>query len=220
MSGPIDISPDAFVERFGDEKASAILRTDTQDKARAAMEAAVRGGITIVEFTMTTPGVLEVIEEFAAKPGLVVGAGTVLTVEQARDAHAAGARFLVSPVTDAEVIREAGKLGVAAMPGANTPTEMYEAHRAGAQLQKLFPCPAGGPTWLRSVLGPLPMLNVVPTNGVDADNLHTWVDAGIHAAGFVATLFKPAWMAAQDWSAIEAEAKRIVAAVAALELRA
>ncbi len=216
MSAPVDISPDQFVARFGREKASAILRTETQDKARAAMEAAVRGGFTIVEFTMTTPGVLQLIAEFAAKPGLVVGAGTVMTVKQAREAVAAGARFLVSPITDPEVIGEAAKLEVAAMPGAHTPTEMYAAHRAGAQLIKLFPCPAGGPGWLRSVLGPLPMLRVVPTNGVDAENLGAWVRAGIHAAGFVRSLFEPELMAAQDWAGVEAQARKIHAAVAAL----
>src|SRR5690606_16431881 len=167
----VTMDPEHFVDFFGAKRVSAILRTDAQDKARAAMNAAVCRVFVIVEVTVTTAGALELIAEFSAREGLVVGAGTVLTVAQAEGAVEAGARFLVSPVTDAPVIAAAKGLGVAAMPGAQTPTEMYAAHRAGAQLVKLFPEPAGGPRWLKSVLGPLPMLKVVPTNGVDADNL-------------------------------------------------
>jgi 2-keto-3-deoxy-6-phosphogluconate aldolase len=91
-------------------------------------------------------------------------------------AHAV--RFLVSPVTDAAVIRRATELGVASIPGGHTPTELLAAHRAGAPLVKLFPAPAGGPAWLRSLLAPLPFLKVVPTNGVDQDNARQWLDAG------------------------------------------
>ena len=210
------MTPEQFVEFFGAQRVSAILRTDSKEKARAAMHAAVRGGFEIIEFTMTTPGVLELISEFSQREGLIVGAGTVLTVEQAEAAVEAGARFLVSPVTDAEVIGAATRLGVAAMPGAHTPTEMYAAHQAGAQLVKLFPAPAGGPAWLRSVMGPLPMLKVVPTNGVDAENLDQWVAAGAHAAGFVASLFTPALMADEDWAGVEARASEIVAVARSL----
>lgn len=190
---------------------SAILRTNDQRKAAEAMAAALRGGFTIVEFTLTIPGVYELISEFAKHEGVHVGAGTVLEVEQARRAVAAGASFLVSPVVDEAVIAAASALGVAAMPGTHTPTEMLRAHRAGAQLCKLFPAPAGGPAWLRSVLGPMPFLKVVPTNGIDLDNMDQWFAAGAHAGGFVASLFAPAELAAGNWEAIEARARAIVA---------
>jgi 2-dehydro-3-deoxyphosphogluconate aldolase / (4S)-4-hydroxy-2-oxoglutarate aldolase len=204
------VTPQEFVDEFGRARVSAILRTDDQRKAAEAMEAALRGGFTIVEFTLTIPGAYELIAEFAQREGVRVGAGTVLEVEQARRAVAAGASFLVSPVVDEAVIAAASALGVAAMPGTHTPTEMLRAHRAGAQLCKLFPAPAGGPAWLRSVLGPLPFLAVVPTNGVDLDNLDQWFAAGAHAAGFVASLFAPADLAAGNWDAIEARARAIV----------
>lgn len=203
------MTPDAFVERLGQTRASAILRTDDQRKAADAMDAAIRGGLTLVEFTLTVPGVYELIREFSRRDGVVVGAGTVLEVEQARRAVEAGASFLVSPVVDEAVIAAADALGVAAMPGTHTPTEMLRAHRAGAQLCKLFPAPAGGPRWLKSVLGPLPFLKVVPTNGIDVDTMDDWFAAGAWAGGFVASLFTPEDMAARNWDAIEARARTI-----------
>src|SRR5262245_24386163 len=98
-------------------RVSAIIRTDDEQLARLAMRAAVAGGFRVVEFTLTTPGALRLVSEFSKDPELLVGAGTVLTVEQAREAVKAGARFLVSPITDAEIVREAAHLGVASMPG-------------------------------------------------------------------------------------------------------
>ena len=207
------MSPELFVERFGREKASAILRTDDQDRAAQAMEAAVRGGFSLIEFTLTTPGVYELVREFSQREGLVVGTGTVMDEHQARQSVTAGARFLVSPVVDETVIAVAAELGVACMPGCHTPTEMLRAHRAGAPLCKLFPAPAGGPAWVRSVLGPMPFLKIVPTNGVDEHNAGEWISAGAQAVGFVATLFEPLDLAEGRWDAIEDRARRGLAAV-------
>jgi 2-dehydro-3-deoxyphosphogluconate aldolase/(4S)-4-hydroxy-2-oxoglutarate aldolase len=143
----------------------------------------------------------------------VVGAGTVLSVGDAEEAVDAGARFLVSPVVDAAVIRRAAELGVASLPGAHTPTELLAAHQAGAPLLKLFPAPAGGPAWLRSVLAPLPFLRVVPTNGVDLDNAAEWLAAGAWALGFVASLFAPEDLREHRWDRIEERAARILSQV-------
>jgi 2-dehydro-3-deoxyphosphogluconate aldolase/(4S)-4-hydroxy-2-oxoglutarate aldolase len=207
------VTPHAFVEHFGREQASAILRTDDQDRAAQAMEAAVRGGFSIIEFTLSIPGAFDLVREFSQRDGLVVGTGTVMDEHQARQSVAAGARFLVSPVVDEAVIAVAGELEVACMPGCHTPTEMLRAHRAGAQLCKLFPAPAGGPAWVRSVLGPMPQLRIVPTNGVDEHNAGDWIAAGAFAVGFVNTLFEPADIAAGRWEAIEARARRCLAAI-------
>jgi 2-dehydro-3-deoxyphosphogluconate aldolase/(4S)-4-hydroxy-2-oxoglutarate aldolase len=207
------VTPDSFVELFGREKASAILRTDSQEKAALAMEAAIRGGFEIIEFTLTIPGVFDLVKDFSQREGLVVGTGTVMDQVEAQQSVEAGARFLVSPVVDETVISAARELGVAAMPGTHTPTEMLLAHRAGAQLCKLFPAPAGGPGWVRSVLGPMPYLKIVPTNGVDEHNAADWIAAGAFAAGFVATLFAPEDIEAGRWDAIEARARRCLAAV-------
>ncbi len=202
--------PDDFVTLLGRERATAILRCADQALAREAMSAAVRGGFRIVEFTLTIPGAFELIEEFAARPGLVVGAGTVLTAQDAEAATARGARFLVSPVTDPEVIRRGVELGVAVLPGAHTPTEMLVAHRAGAQLIKLFPAPGGGAAYLRSLLAPLPFLKVVPTNGVTLENAADWLAAGAFALGWTAALFSSEDLATRDFATIEARARAIV----------
>ena len=206
------MTPESFVELLGREKASAILRTDSQEKAALAMEAAVRGGFRIIEFTLTVPGVLDLVRDFSRREGLVVGTGTVMTEDEAQQSVEAGARFLVSPVVDETVIAAASALGVASMPGTHTPTEMLRAHRAGASLCKLFPAPAGGPEWVRSVLGPMPYLKIVPTNGVDEHNVRDWLDAGAYAAGFVAPLFVAGDIAQGRWAEIEARAARCLAA--------
>lgn len=205
--------PDSFVKQFGISKASAILRTDNQEKAAKAMEAAIRGGFTIVEFTLTVPGVFDLVKDFSQRENLIVGTGTVMDVNDARQSVDAGARFLVSPVVDEAVIGAATELGVACMPGTHTPTEMLRAQRAGAQLCKLFPSPHGGPAWVRAVLGPMPYLKIVPTNGVDQHNAAEWIAAGAFAVGYVAPLFVPSDIESGNWDAIEERARQCVAAV-------
>lgn len=207
------MTPEAFVQRLGQEKASAILRTDNPDRAAQAMEAVIRSGFRIIEFTLTIPDVYDLVREFSRREGLVVGTGTVMDAEEAHRSVEAGARFLVSPVVDEAVIGAANELGVASMPGTHTPSEMLKAHRAGAQLCKLFPCPHGGPDWVGSVLGPMPFLKIVPTNGVDHHNAADWMAAGAFAVGYVAPLFVSADIAAGRWDAIEGRARKCLAAV-------
>ncbi|MCB9560694.1 MAG: 2-dehydro-3-deoxyphosphogluconate aldolase [Kofleriaceae bacterium] len=205
---------DAVLRAIHEARAVAILRAGDADVASAALDAAVRGGFRVLEVTTSTPRVLDHIARLAADPRLTIGAGTVLTVAQARDCAAAGARFLVSPVTDPEVITEAARLGCVAIPGAHTPTELWLAHRAGAPLQKLFPAPAGGPDWLRSVLAPMPFLRVIPTNGVDEANAAAWLAAGAYAVGMVRSLFAPEDLAARAYDRVEARARAMLAAIA------
>ena len=207
------MKPDAFVELLGRTKASAILRTSIEEAAAPAMEAAVRGGFRIVEFTLNTPGALARIGEFAHRSDLVVGAGTVLTVDDARSAVERGAQFLVSPVVDRDVIRAAAELEVAMMPGTHTPTEMLLAHRLGAPLQKLFPAPGLGPDYVRACLGPLPFLRIVPTSGVSADNAAAYLEAGAHAVGFVGPLFEAADLKAGRFERIEERARTLLGSV-------
>jgi 2-dehydro-3-deoxyphosphogluconate aldolase/(4S)-4-hydroxy-2-oxoglutarate aldolase len=204
---------EAVLNTIREARAIAILRCNDHSIARNALAAAVRGGFRALEVTLSTPGAVELIADVARDTRLLVGAGTVLTVEQARAAKQAGARFLVSPVLDVEVVAEASRLGCVMIPGCATPTELWKAHRAGTPLQKLFPAPAGGPTWLRSVLAPMPFLRVIPTNGVEADNASEWLAAGAFAVGCVRSVFQPDLLAAHAWDAIEARARTLLAAV-------
>lgn len=208
------LSADQFVAELRSRRASAILRTDDQSAARHAMQAAIAGGFTVVEFTLTIPGALELIEEFSAREGIIVGAGTVLTVEDAQRAVRAGAQFLVAPTVDPAVIRAANDMNVAMMPGCATPTEMLLAHRTGARLQKLFPEQGIGPRWVQQVLGPMPFLNIVPTAGVTPENAADYLRAGACAVGFVNSVFDPKWIAEANWKAIQSRATRALDGVA------
>jgi Entner-Doudoroff aldolase len=207
------MDPAAFAELMRRERACAILRSDDAEAGRLAMHAAIAGGFRCVEVTLTTPGALELVAELSRRADLTVGAGTVLTVADAEAAVAAGARFLVSPVFDPELVRAAAALGVAPLPGCHTPTELLAAHRAGATLLKLFPAPAGGPAWLRSVLAPLPFLRVVPTNGIDADNAADWLAAGAWALGFNAAIFHAEDLRERRFDRIEERSRRLLARV-------
>ncbi|MHC5115363.1 MAG: bifunctional 4-hydroxy-2-oxoglutarate aldolase/2-dehydro-3-deoxy-phosphogluconate aldolase [Planctomycetota bacterium] len=206
--------PAAFVQFLSETRASAILRTDHEALAAEAMEAAIRAGFRVIEFTLTMPNALELISEFRRREGLAVGAGTVLATAEAEAAVAAGAQFLVSPVVDESVLAAAKSLNVAMMPGTYTPTEMLRAHRAGAPLCKLFPGPGTGPAFVRSVLAPMPFLRIVPTNGVTESNAAAYLDAGAFAVGFTTALFDAEAMAAGDLDAIEHRAASLLQAVA------
>lgn len=207
------MSPEDFLTEFKQAKASAILRTNDTDNARKAMNAAVDGGFRVIEFTFSIPNVLDLIKEFAERDELIVGAGTIVTRFEAVQAVEAGARFLVSPVVDEDVIKTASELGVAMMPGCATPTEMFHAHRLGAQLQKLFPGQASGPMWVKQALGPLPFLNIVPTSGVDLENAADYLNAGSFAVGFVNSLFAPEEIAAGRFDVIRERAAAMMDAV-------
>ena len=198
------------VERIIAARVSAIIRTSDQSLAGDAMSAAVEGGMRVVEFTLTTPGALELVAQFAKDSELLVGAGTVLTVEQARQAVSAGARFLVSPVCDPVVIAEAGRLDAACIPGTFTPTEMQTAYLAGADFVKLFPAQADVVDFVRSVLGPLPHLRIFPTAGITIENFVEVIRAGAVGVGFVRPLFAPDDLARKDFTSIQRRASDIL----------
>lgn len=191
-------------------RVSAVIRTDDQAVGEAAIEAAIAGGFRVVEFTLTTPGAIESIRRFAARGSLLVGAGTVLAPESARAAVAAGARFLVSPICDPEVLAEAARLDVPSIPGAFTPTEMLHAHRSGADIVKVFPAVPGGPDYIRAVRGPLPNIPLFPTAGVTIENFTDYLNAGCVGVGFVKPLFEPGDLAARRYDAITARARTIM----------
>lgn len=191
-------------------RVSAIIRTDDAELARGAMRAAVNGGFRLCEFTLTTPGALQLVAEFSKAPDLLVGAGTVLNAAEVRAAVDAGAKFVVSPVCDPDVIIEVKAHGVVSIPGCFTPTEMLTAYRAGADFIKLFPDPGDVIDTIRAIRGPMPFLRIFPTAGVTADNLVEVLNAGAVGAGFVRALFDPQDMASRNFAAIERRAADII----------
>lgn len=156
-----------------------------------ACRAAARGGLRVLEITLTTPGALEVIRALS-REDVIVGGGTVLSPDDVRAVAASGGRFALSPVFDPEVVDEADRLGLLAIPGASTPTEILAAHRHGARAVKVFPAGAlGGPAYLRAIRGPLPDVKLIPTSGATAETLHEYLDAGAVAVGVGTDVFPP-----------------------------
>lgn len=160
------------------------IRLDNGSRALEICRAAAEGGLRTIEITLTTPGALDVISELARDEDLLVGAGTALSADDVRAVHGAGGKFVMSPTFDPEVLDEARELGVLAVPGASTPTEILAAHRHGASLVKVFPCGAlGGPEYLRRVRGPLPAISLVPTSGPTSETIADYLAAGAVAVG-------------------------------------
>ncbi len=164
-----------------------VIRARSADAAAAAADAALGAGLQAIEFTLNTPGALELIKRFAAGSELV-GAGTVTTSDEADAAIAAGAQFIVTPIATRAVVDTCRRAGRVVIPGASTATEIWNAHRWGADLVKVFPiAPLGGAAFLRFLRGPLPDIPLFVTGGVDADNLAPLLEAGARAAGLTSS---------------------------------
>jgi 2-dehydro-3-deoxyphosphogluconate aldolase / (4S)-4-hydroxy-2-oxoglutarate aldolase len=192
----------------------AILRAENADRAEAVVDVLVEAGVRSLELTLTTKGALDVVERLAARvPAEVeVGVGTVLTAADVDRSVDAGARFVVSPSVEPEVIAAALRRRVASYPGAFTPTEIVAAWKAGATAVKLFPAGRLGPGYLEDVRAPLPDIPVVPTGGVDIASVGGWLAAGAVAVGMGGPLIGDALAPDGDLSAL---AERAGAALAA-----
>jgi 2-dehydro-3-deoxyphosphogluconate aldolase/(4S)-4-hydroxy-2-oxoglutarate aldolase len=163
----------------------AILRSADASGLPAVARALVAGGVTCLEVTLTTAGALDAIARIRDElgPEVSVGAGTVVSLGDVRDALAAGAEFLVAPVVDAEAIRASAEHGTAFYPGALTPTEVLTAWRAGAAAVKLFPASTGGPGHLKQLRAPLPHIPLVAVGGVGIEEARDYLDAGACGVG-------------------------------------
>jgi 2-dehydro-3-deoxyphosphogluconate aldolase/(4S)-4-hydroxy-2-oxoglutarate aldolase len=209
-------SVEETLRRFLDDGVALCIRLGPGAPLVDLCRAAVRGGLTVLEMTLTTPGALDAMATLARDPDTLVGGGTVLTPDDARAVHRAGGRFTLSPVFAPDAIDEATRLGMLAIPGAATPTEILKAHRHGVRLVKVFPSGAlGGPQFLRAVRGPFPKIALLPTNGPNADNLADYFDAGAAAVGIMADVFPPGFTIAS----VESGARKVRQAVAAWRAR-
>ncbi len=158
----------------------AVIRSKTSDEALSTAAAAGDAGVKFIEITFSVPGALKVIEALARRPELHVGAGTVLSREQAREAIAAGAQFVVAPSLELDLVPICHESGIACFPGAATPTEIITAARAGADLVKIFPADCvGGAYFIRQMSGPFPEIRFMVSGGVTLDNVKDYVQAGV-----------------------------------------
>lgn len=196
----------------------AVVRAKEADQAYEAAMAAARGGIQALEITYTTKGASEVIAALqkslkAKDPAFEVGAGSIMTIAEAMEAQRAGASFAVSPHLDPVLVRWFKAEGLTYAPGCMTPSELVHAHQLGAPLQKLFPATVFGPSGVRTLLGPMPFLNLIVTGGVDIASATAWISAGARAVCIGSNVFTSDRIGRANWNAIEHDARLLVQAV-------
>ena len=194
-----------------------VVRTDSADSAIRAIEAMYRGGIRAAEITMTVPGAVKALEKVADQFGdkLMLGAGTVLDPETARICMLAGAQFFVTPTLNLKTIEMANRYSKVICPGALTPTEILTAWEAGADVVKVFPANSlGGAKYIKSLKGPLPHIEMIPTGGVNLDSAGDFLKAGACAVAVGGELVDPKLIAAGKFDEIEALSRKYLEVIA------
>jgi 2-dehydro-3-deoxyphosphogluconate aldolase/(4S)-4-hydroxy-2-oxoglutarate aldolase len=181
-----------------------VVRAKSADVLVDLSKALIAGGVPVAEVTMTVPGAIDGIRRLVKTFGkdLLVGVGSVTQAKQAEEAADAGAEFIVGPVLVPEVIQAARARGKAVIPGAFTPTEIFQAHQLGADVIKVFPASVGGPAYFKAILAPMPFLKLMPTGGVDLTTVGAFIKAGAVTLGAGAALVDSAAIQKGDWATI------------------
>jgi 2-dehydro-3-deoxyphosphogluconate aldolase/(4S)-4-hydroxy-2-oxoglutarate aldolase len=176
---------EAVLSRLKEIGLIAVIRGPSPELTVQMVDALVAGGVLGIEITYTTPNAEEVVRTLDQIHGdrIVLGMGTLVKPEQAQSAKAAGARFLVSPVSLPELGQAMVATGLATMIGAFTPTEVYQAYCLGSDVVKIFPGNLAGPAYIKALKGPLPFIPMMPTGGVSAANVAEWFAAGVFGVG-------------------------------------
>ena len=193
----------------------AVIRAETAEIAVKIADAIKAGGIEAIEITMTVPGAVEVIQDVAKRydsSDILIGAGTVLDPETARDCILAGAEYIVSPHLNKDVVKMAKRYNKLVFPGAMTVKEVLEGMECGADAIKIFPASLFGPEIIKSILGPLPQASLIPTGGVSLENVDQWIKAGATAVGVGGGLTKAA-LAADDYAQLTETAAKFISRI-------
>jgi len=193
-------------------KVIAVIRMSDAAKLSRAVEAIRKGGVRAIEITMTTPSALEIIADMArGKPsGTLIGAGTVLDAATAEQVIRAGAEFVVSPITNFDMIQACRRNGTFVAPGALSPTEIMAAWEKGADVVKVFPATSVGPKYFRDLKGPLPQVRLMPTGGVSLENAREFIRCGACCVAIGTALLDKTAIAAEDWGFLTEKAKALV----------
>ncbi len=205
---------DQIVSKIEQKKIISICRKIYGEDILNLSKALYRGGVSFLEVTFdqadpdceekTAETIAMLIQRF---PEMEFGAGTVLSVKQVLAAHQAGAKFIISPNTDTDVIRKTKELGMVSIPGAMTPSEIMTALNVGADLVKLFPCSYLGTQYVKEILSPLSHVKLVGTGGISLENLKSFLDVGIYGFGIGSFLASKKLIAEGNFAQIEANAK-------------
>ena len=197
-----------------------IIRGVSQKMLLPVLDTAVRAGLTTLEITLNTPSALELIHTAAThfqSTSVTIGAGTVCTRVEAEQAISAGARFIVSPITNVEMIAFCTHNNIPVFPGALSPTEVYTAWSAGATMVKVFPVGSvGGASYIRYLKGPFSEIPLLACGGVTPENMNDFFSAGASAITIGGNVFKTGWMEAGDLEAIFSAATAYFSPVARL----
>ena len=193
----------------------AVIRLRDPEKLRAVVDALIAGGIKALEVTMTVPGAVDLIRGLAPTlpEGFLLGAGTVVNATMAHAVIGAGAQFVISPVFRREIIAACHGHDVPAMPGCFTPTEILDAHDAGADIVKVFPATTLGPQYIKDVRAPLPQVKLMPTGGVSPENAGDWIRAGAVAVAAGSLVLDAKAIESGRFEVITENTRRIVANV-------
>lgn len=199
------------IQKIKDAGIVAVVRAENGESAKKISDACLEGGVPAIELTFTVPGAHRVIEGLAAeyKNGeMILGAGTVLDAETARIAILSGAQYIVSPYYDEATVRLCNRYAIPCMPGVMTIKDVVAALEMGVDIIKLFPGDAFGPGMVKAIKGPIPQANIMPTGGVDVNNVAQWIKAGVVAVGAGSSLTKGAKTG--DYKAITETGKQFV----------
>lgn len=183
------------LKRIEESKIVSVIRAEDKEQALKITEAVNKGGIDVIEITMTVPGAVDVLKELRknfSKEEVLLGAGSVIDAETARACILAGAEFIVSPVLDKDTIKLCNRYQKAVSSAAFTPTEVYKGMEAGADIIKIFPASVVGPKMIKSIKGPLPQADLMPTGGINLDNINDYLNAGSFAVGVGSSITGPA----------------------------
>lgn len=212
---PDDPHAERFVGRIRAGGVIAILRLEAAEDLVPVAEAIQAGGVTAIEFTLTTPGAVRALRPARMRLSreVLLGVGTVLCAEAAQEAIEAGAEFVVAPNLNPSVVAACRAAGIPVIPGAFTPTEIVEAWDAGASLVKVFPVGSVGPRYIRDLRGPFPHIPLVPTGGVSLDNLEAFMQAGAVAVGVGGEMVPKDLLARRAFPEITARARAFADAV-------
>jgi 2-dehydro-3-deoxyphosphogluconate aldolase/(4S)-4-hydroxy-2-oxoglutarate aldolase len=190
----------------------AVVRAQKTDQVLPLAEALLEGGVSAIEITMTTPGALNAIRTVAAKLGsaALIGVGTVLNAQTAREAIDAGAEFVVSPILRPEIAEVARGAERPVMLGAFTPTEAQLAYEAGSDFIKIFPSDTLGAGYIKAILAPLPHLRIIPTGIAKLEDVTAFIKAGCVAVGLGSLLIPKQALQDSNWPEFTRLAKQFV----------
>lgn len=209
----LDKPLDERLSQLWADRVVAVVRAESVPDPAGLCEALGRGGIQTVEFTFTISNIEQCLQAAVAAAGgtdMLIGAGTVVTADQAKRAIDMGVRFFVTPCHRPEVAGMANDYGIPLLDGAMTPGEVYAAHDHGAAAVKIFPAGVGGPRYLKDLHGPFPDIRLVPSGGIDATNAHTYLSHGAAAVTAGTSVVSPTLVAERRWDEIEARAAHFV----------